>query len=74
MYIVKETIRFNDNTYLKGTKIDLTENEANKIAEFLEKVEGEKKTIIERPIVKEDKVVKEDKKVEIKSTKKSTKK
>ena len=63
MYIVKETIRFNNKTYLKNAKIDLTEDEANKISAFLVEVKGEKK----------DKVINENKE-EIKSTKKSTKK
>ena len=63
MYIVKETIRFNNKTYLKNAKIDLTEEEASKISNFLVKIEGEKK----------DKVINENTE-EIKSTKKSTKK
>ena len=55
MYIVKETIRFNNNTYLKNSKIDLSENEAKKISNFLDEVKGEKKNTFKSIVVKEDK-------------------
>ena len=75
MYIVKQTIRYNGETYKAGQKVDFNAEDLKEISEFVEEIKGEpvkkveiKQEIVEKPIIEE---VKEDK---IKSDKKSTKK
>lgn len=75
MYIVKQTIRYNGETYKAGQKVDFNAEDLKEISEFVEEIKGEpvkkveiKQEIVEKPIIEE---VKEDK---IKSAKKSTKK
>lgn len=75
MYILKQTIRYNGETYKAGQKVDFNAEDLKEISEFVEEIKGEpvkkveiKQEIVEKPIIEE---VKEDK---IKSAKKSTKK
>lgn len=75
MYILKQTIRYNGETYKAGQKVDFNAEDLKEISMFVEEIKGEpvkkveiKQEIVEKPIIEE---VKEDK---IKSAKKSTKK
>lgn len=75
MYILKETIRYNGETYKAGQKVDFNAEDLKEISMFVEEIKGEpvkkveiKQEIVEKPVIEE---VKEDK---IKSAKKSTKK
>lgn len=80
MYIVKQTIRYNDVTYKLGQKANFNTEDLKQIGKYVEEIKGEPKQVINNVIVenkkteeteKVDKVEKiENKSAKVKSTKK----
>lgn len=65
MYILKESIRYNDISYKLGEKVDFTEEDLKIVAPYVELIKGE----TSKEIVKE--VIPNKEKPEVKTTKKT---